>query len=432
MGLEHKLILCLILSFCLSIGIFFLLETPSMRLLEDYLNKTSFEKIQKMQAISDFKSYVSANKLSIKDQDKITKWEREKKYVKLYIFKDNRLVYDLGNSNSANGDDYFGEDTALPQKSLYDIVFSDTNAKLYVESFFAYKYFFIADLVCLLFSFFCFISIMLLFFKQKMTYIKKLENEIKILEGGNLTYEITIKGNDELSSLAQSINEMRKSFIEQMESADKAKSANNELITAMSHDLRTPLTALIGYLDIIEYKKYKTNENLSQYIHNSREKASQIKSLSDKLFEYFTAFNNYNNFELQTFDGDEIFEQLLDEQILILEDNGFFVQVDHSCNKPYSVNLNLISIRRVFDNIFSNVTKYADNSKPINIKFNTEIEKQLLFVYIENEINNNLNQVESTGLGLKICENIIKCHNGELAISKTDRIFSVLIKLPIK
>ena len=72
---------------------------------------------------------------------------------------------------------------------------------------------------------------------------------------------------------------MRKSFIGRLESEDKARLANSELITAMSHDLRTPLTVLVGYLDIIEYKKYKTDENLRQYIHNSREKAYQIKYL---------------------------------------------------------------------------------------------------------------------------------------------------------
>ncbi|WP_346937045.1 histidine kinase dimerization/phospho-acceptor domain-containing protein [Clostridium sp.] len=100
-----------------------------------------------------------------------------------------------------------------------------------------------------------------------------LKSEIKILEGGNLTHEITINGDDELSSLAQGINEMRKSFIGRLESEDKARLANSELITAMSHDLRTPLTVLVGYLDIIKYNKYKTDENLRQYIHNSREKA---------------------------------------------------------------------------------------------------------------------------------------------------------------
>ncbi|EET87343.1 histidine kinase [Clostridium carboxidivorans P7] len=271
---------------------------------------------------------------------------------------------------------------------------------------------------------------MLILIKRKTVYIGTLENEIKILEGGNLNHEITIKGNDELSSLAQGINEMRKSFIERLESEDKAHLANSELITAMSHDLRTPLTALVGYLDIIEYKKYKTDENLKQYIHSSREKAYQIKYLSDKLFEYFIVFNtNDDDLELETFDGNELLEQLLGEQSFILEDNEFDFEID-SCNTPFFIEVSLISIRRVFDNIFSNIIKYADKSKSIKVKY--YIQKKLLFIYIENEINNNLKTVNSTGIGLRTCKKIIEGHNGKIETGKQKNTFFIQIELPIK
>lgn len=125
-------------------------------------------------------------------------------------------------------------------------------------------------------SFIFFIVLVLFFINKKTSYIGVLEKEIKILEGGNLDYPITLKGKDELSSLAQSINEMRKSFIERLESEERARVANSELVTAMSHDLRTPLTALVGYLDIIEYKKYQDQEALAKYIHNSRKKPIRL------------------------------------------------------------------------------------------------------------------------------------------------------------
>lgn len=118
---------------------------------------------------------------------------------------------------------------------------------------------------------------------------------------------------------------MRKSFIDRLQSENEARSANSELITAISHDLRTPLTALVGYLDIIEYKKYKTTENLMQYIHNSREKAYQIKSLSYKLFEYFLVFDRKNYLDLETFNLTEILSQLFEEQIFMLNNKGFII-----------------------------------------------------------------------------------------------------------
>lgn len=279
-------------------------------------------------------------------------------------------------------------------------------------------------------AFLCFLSIMLFFINRKTSYIGTLENEIKILEGGNLDYQITIKGNDELSSLALSINEMRKSFIERLESEDEARLANSELITAMSHDLRTPLTALVGYLEIIEYQKYKTEEDLRQYIHNSREKAYQIKYLSDKLFEYFTVFNTSEEEpERETFDGISLMDQLLDEQLLLLHNNGFVFDYT-SGNTPFRMDVNLIALRRVFDNIFANITKYADKSKPVRIQY--ELKNQQLLVEVENHINLHLQAVSGTRLGMKTCEKIIEQHKGKIIVVQTRDIYTVQISLPVQ
>ncbi|WP_068535304.1 sensor histidine kinase [Paenibacillus glacialis] len=428
--LKIKLILSLVFSFAISLGIFYLLQVAGENLLGIYFNKTSFIEKQETQALFEFKSYVSDNGLTLNDQDKITKWVSDKKYVEIYIYKDNNLLYSSNSYISAAENGEYLINPSLIREPFDNIEFADTNAQMYMEFFFEYKYGYIIIFLGVAISFIFFISIMLFFINKKTSYIGILENEIKILEGGNLDYQITIRGNDELSSLAQSINEMRKSFIEKLESEEKARLANSELVTAMSHDLRTPLTALVGYLDIIKYKKYKTDENLMQYIHNSREKAYQIKHLSDKLFEYFTVFNtNEDDLELETFDGNQLIDQIIDEQLLVLQNNGFLFEFT-SCDTPFYLEVNLISMRRVFDNIFSNITKYADKSKPVKIK--CYIDNQFLLVDINNYINNNLKKVDSTQIGMKTCERIIKKHKGEIVVTRTEDTYSVHIRLSAK
>jgi len=427
--LKTKLIASLIFAFLASLCLFLLLQVTGDDLLERYLDKTSFVEYQQNQALIDFENYIVENHIDINDQDKVTQWAQEAKYVNIYVYQNNKLLYATDGYNATSGDGMFLQSINLKKDPFHDIPFADTTAQIYLDCFFEFKYYYVVTFLGVFISFIFFILIMLFFINRKTSYISKLENEIKILEGGNLDYPITIKGNDELSSLAENINEMRKSFIERLENEDKAREANSELITAMSHDLRTPLTALIGYLDIIEYKKYKKDEDLNKYIYNSREKAYQIKHLSDKLFEYFTVFSiDDDNLELESFDGNQLVDQLIDEHLLILQSNDFQFQY-YPCETPFQIEVHLVSIRRVFENIFANIIKYALPYHEIII--HCSVQDGLLWIQIQNHINPALNKMNSTGIGLKTCKKITEMHQGSLTISSTEELYCLLMMLPV-
>ena len=87
-------------------------------------------------------------------------------------------------------------------------------------------------------------------------------------------------------------------------------------------------------------------------------------------------------------------------------------------------------MRRVFDNIFSNISKYADKSIPIKIRY--YIKYNNLIIIVQNKINTNLRSVNSTGIGLKTCTKIIEMHTGKLSTEKSKDSFIVTIKLPLK
>ena len=109
---------------------------------------------------------------------------------------------------------------------------------------------------------------------------------MQILEGGNLEYEVSVEGNDELTDLANSMNRMRLSFQQQMENEQQLYLANRKLITEMSHDLRTPLTGIMLYLEILRSHRYTTEEELQDYLEKIAAKAHHMKVISDHLFEY--------------------------------------------------------------------------------------------------------------------------------------------------
>lgn len=410
-----------------AIILFLFLNSIGSQLVNMYFTKTSYLSEKRLEAMREFQSYVSENNISIKDFEKIDSWAKSHKYLEIYIFKDNVLIYDSSFRKNINKYTEIVEETNI--SAYYNSVsFEYQDAYIYIDYYIEYQFYSITTYIAAIISIIVFNLLMLYYVNKKIRCIKKLEEEIKILEGGDLNYEITIDGDDEITSLAQSIDDMRKSFIERLENEDMAKSANTDLITAISHDLRTPLTALVGYLDIIKYKKYKNEEELMKYIHNCREKAYQIKYMSDKLFEYFLVFSTQYEMNHEKYNGNELLEQIIEEHVFRLSAKKFIFDIK-SCNKQFSFDINLLLIRRVFDNIFSNIFKYADNTKLIQI--NSYIENNILVITIKNSIKQDLKDVSSTRIGMKTCKKIIEMHKGQYFIASTDTYFKIIIMLPV-
>ena len=121
---------------------------------------------------------------------------------------------------------------------------------------------------------------------------------------------------------------MRRSILKHQETEDQMRSANSELITAMSHDLRTPLTSLLAYLEIIERKKYADEAQMDQLVHKSIHQTLRIKNMADQLFEYFLVYaTDWKNDEPETLDADELFRQILEDYAYSLESSGMKVQL---------------------------------------------------------------------------------------------------------
>jgi light-regulated signal transduction histidine kinase (bacteriophytochrome) len=131
--------------------------------------------------------------------------------------------------------------------------------------------------------------------------------------------------------------------------------------------------------------------------------------------------------ELAHYEGAQLIEQLLDEQLLILQHNDFHFVVA-PCSGNFKINVHLFSIRRVFDNVFSNIIKYANPARPVKITY--DIVGQDLSIEIENCIGAEPYDVHSTGIGIKTCQRILHKHKGNMTITCNAEIYAVRIRLP--
>ena len=329
-----------------------------------------------------------------------------------------------------NGDIVEREDLIVPIDAEYSQRISYKTLNVYIAVDDDFRLLLILIIVSVVISLLVFAFFILVLISSRFRYLVELEGEVAEIEGGMIDRRVTVKGKDEIARLARSVEDMRMSLVMRLESEKEAYDANKELITAMSHDLRTPLSALIGYLEIINAGVYSSEEQKEQYIKKSVEKAYQLKAMSDKLFDYFTVFKNENSEELklEVYDGYELLSQMIGEQSYMLEEKGYsiaFDGLDDPGGEHYKLQADSDALLRVFDNIYSNIIKYADKRVPVKIKL--ENDDYNVRVTVSNRVNKKAVKVASTKIGLKSCRRLMARMNGTLKTQTDGDEYSVTI-----
>lgn len=192
----------------------------------------------------------------------------------------------------------------------------------------------------------------------------------------------------------------------------------------MLHDIRTPLSSLIGYLDILYNKKVENVDKLEKYLEKSLEKTNQIKDLTDTLFAYLLdpneKFVTSRNHKITT---RESFRSIILDGIFFLEDKGVKVNLKANETSESYINISERNIQRIFDNVFSNALKYGYQDGYVLIYI--EEKEDLLKFKMKNKIREGGIGIESHGIGLKWCQEILLRNKGFLMIKSAGGCFQV-------
>lgn len=379
--------------------------------------------------LQSLQDYVQEEQVTEDNIKQLVNWVRKQKNVYVTFYRDIDEL--LGPFMANSGDEPYEVDTEY--ESMYYTVnlYDGTPIKVQLEVYLDMNYMYWADVAMYVTGGIIFLLLLLLMIHHKIRYINWLESELKILGGGNLEYPITIKGNDEITSLAEGITALKNGFLEEQQMKAEAEKANMELVTAMSHDLRTPLTSLIGYLELLNMHRYENEEQLQKYLEYCRKKAFQIKKVSDRLFEYFLVYGKEEKeLQLQTIPSEEMAEDLCNGQFFDWQDRGGTIDCQIG-ELPGAVQVDSEYMQRVMDNLLSNLKKYGDPAYPLQIQIDEH--QDMLHILLKNHVLEQKNQIESTQIGLKTCRRIIENHGGTFAwrTDTQDNTFTIEMELPL-
>ncbi len=397
-------------------------------LLESYLENSTYVEKQNVIYLNRLQRYVDDKGLSSEDISTINKWIQRQRLIYVRIYDGDYLIYD---SDYPNADISSVEAVAgnYSWESYFDLQLSDKTLEVMISGTFSYQLYswlLVADIMV---SFVLFLVLVLLGIRRKMNYISKLCEEIAILEGGSLDYQITIRGQDELAMLAQGIDSMRKGIKGLMEREAAMVQENQKIVTEMSHDIRTPITSIMLFSEILKKQQYKTEEKWQDCVDKINKKAYRLKQLADNFFEY-SLISSKDDLVLEDPEGLElIFFDIFSETCSYLEQKGFRVDVDIAW-KECTLRVSTDYVMRIMDNITSNIIKYADPAAPVLIK-NIDDKDKTGFLF-ENRISQSDDKVESYGIGIQSIKNMMEQMKGSCQAKELQERFQIAILFPFK
>ena len=395
-----------------------------------YLSSESVNRRMDAQ-ITSFRSFVQEQQLSSTDVNAVGQWNREHPKITLTIYG---LTTTL--SSSAEGAELVGNETGIVVRSVekqwlskeYPVNFRDGVFTVAVYDSSRGMVRAAVNLSALSMAALVFLATVLLYEQHITRSVQSLSRQVRQVSRGDLGMQITPQTSDEIGQLALDVDAMRLSIIDKLQREEEAWKANSQLITAISHDVRTPLTALLGYLEIVSDESLSPDER-SAYLEICKNNALRLKGLTDELFGFFLVFGKPQpDQKPEEFDAGMLLEQVLLEHEMDLTQRGFHVETS---TDPItgSLQVDLGHFRRIFDNLFSNVRKYADPSCPVTITCRCDREE--LTVTICNRIRQDANRVESNRIGLQTCHKLVAAMGGEFNQSRTKETFTVDVLLPV-
>lgn len=378
--------------------------------------------------ISQIQKYIAEQGISTKDLWKLDEWMKENRLIYIQIKKGNEWIYSSDFAmDEEQADNY--DFPPYPSDSYYNIELSDGTVQVFIMGMYSYSAYMVTLIFAIVVSFLLFFVITMLGVRRKIHYINQLSRDIEILEGGNLEYDVHMLGNDEIADLAAGLNSMKNSFKNQIEEVECLTRTNQEMVTEISHDLRTPLTSVLLYAEILLNGKYGDEENKQKYLNKIIKKIQHMKDLSDRLLAYsvLSTEEKYIPAGYVPLHGglyDELSDicSYLSEQGLKVKENLRWAEGEVFIYGEY--------LTRILDNMASNILKYADAQALVLIW--DEYYTDEMWITFENACGRGNSAMDSYSIGIRNVKMMMEEMGGKCEVVQTREQFRICLRFRYK
>ena len=282
---------------------------------------------------------------------------------------------------------------------------------------------------------------------RSMRYISRISAAMHEIAEGDLNITLDVEGDDEFADMAENLNNMVEELRQLMDKERESERTKNELITNVAHDLRTPLTSIIGYLELLSGPVKLNEEMQKKYLDITYKKSKRLQKLIEDLFG-FTKLN-YGKISMKVSKVDivKLLSQMLEEFYPnFMEKNLAYELQSNVTAKVITADGNLLA--RLFDNLINNAIKYGAEGKKVIVKVDAtdtivtvsvtnfgyvipKDELPLLFEKFYRVEQSRSTNTGGTGLGLAIAKNIVDMHGGTIGVTSdlNGTVFTVKLKV---
>ena len=269
-GLKARFAVSILTAALISAAVFAILYLVKDQMISTYFDDPAVQSRLMERRVTDLQNYVSKNRISSEDLSSLKKWENKQPLILLELYDGKDLVYSSYYHIDSVVEEYMTESAGLTERNnLYTVDFGDKKLSAVMYMDISYKYYILGNAVSFALAMLLFILLYIRSNRELIRYIIRLGEDVQILEGGDLNYEVRVEGNDELTDLAKSMNRMRESFKRQLITEQELRQRSSKLISEMSHDLRTPLTGMMLYTEILKSGRYRDKAELNDYLIRS-------------------------------------------------------------------------------------------------------------------------------------------------------------------